>query len=68
MKNFAKILIVAVCLAGASSCDKGFKELNINPNSPTSLNASFLFTNAEYLTNPGSGSMETDPTIIQAVH
>ena len=63
MKNLILSILFVTCLVAVTSCDKGFKELNINPNSPTSLDAALLFTNAELLTY--SSTMETEPTIVQ---
>src|SRR3982751_6029587 len=63
MKNLILNMLIVVCLAAVTSCDKGFKDLNVNPNNPTNLDASFLFTNAEFLTF--SATMENEPTIVQ---
>jgi len=63
MKNLILNTLIVVCLVAITSCDKGFKDLNINPNNPTSLDAAFLFTNAEFLTF--SATMENEPTIVQ---
>jgi hypothetical protein len=51
------------CLFFAASCDKGFRELNINPNNTTSLDPGILFSNAELLTY--ASLMETDATVVQ---
>lgn len=63
MKNTLIILVLATCLTIGSSCNKGFDKLNVNPNSPTSLDASFLFSNAEFSTH--AATMETEPTVVQ---
>jgi hypothetical protein len=63
MKKYIKIILSAACLCTAVSCDKGFKELNVNPNNPTSLDPTFLFSNAEVLTY--SSLMETEATVVQ---
>jgi hypothetical protein len=63
MKNTVIILVSTICLIVVSSCNKGFKDLNVNPNSPTALDAAFLFTNAEFLTH--AATMETEPTVVQ---
>ena len=63
MKNLILNMLIVVCLVAVTSCDKGFKDLNVNPNNPTNLDASFLFTNAEFLTF--SATMENEPTIVQ---
>ncbi|MGF7040821.1 SusD/RagB family nutrient-binding outer membrane lipoprotein [Mucilaginibacter lappiensis] len=63
MKNYIKIILCAACLCSAAGCDKGFKELNVNPNNTTSLDPMFLFSNAELLTY--SSLMETEATVVQ---
>ncbi|MES2277214.1 MAG: SusD/RagB family nutrient-binding outer membrane lipoprotein [Bacteroidota bacterium] len=63
MKNIINILISATCIILVSSCNKGFEQLNINPNNPTELDAAFLFTNAEFSTH--AATMETEPTVVQ---
>lgn len=63
MKKIIAVLISAICLTGVSGCNKGFDELNVNPNNPTELDAAFMFTNAEYSTH--SATMETEPTVVQ---
>lgn len=63
MKNIVIILIAAICLTIVSSCNKGFKELNVNPNSPTTLDPAFLFSSAEFGTH--AATMETEPTVVQ---
>ncbi|MGZ3757239.1 MAG: SusD/RagB family nutrient-binding outer membrane lipoprotein [Mucilaginibacter sp.] len=47
MKKIYIYLLATVLLTGANSCDKGFKELNVNPNSPTTLDPVYLFSNAQ---------------------
>ena len=63
MKKIINILISTICITLAGSCNKGFDKLNINPNNPTSLDAAFLFTNAEFSTH--AATMETEPTVVQ---
>jgi hypothetical protein len=63
MKKFIKIILSAACLCSAVSCDKGFRELNINPNNTTSLDPGILFSNAELLTY--ASLMETEATVVQ---
>jgi len=63
MKNYIKIILCAACLSSAAGCDKGFRELNVNPNNTTSLDPTFLFSNAELLTY--SSLMETEATVVQ---
>ena len=63
MKNIITFLSLAICVTVVSSCNKGFDTLNVNPNNPTQLDASFLFTNAQFSTY--SGILETDATVVQ---
>ncbi|OKS86370.1 SusD/RagB family nutrient-binding outer membrane lipoprotein [Mucilaginibacter polytrichastri] len=63
MKNIINILILVTCITLISSCNKGFDKLNVNPNNPTSLDAAFLFTNAQFSTH--AATMETEPTVVQ---
>ena len=63
MKNLFLYTLIVACLVTVTSCDKGFRELNINPNNPSTLDASFLFTNAEFSTF--SATIENEPTIVQ---
>ncbi|MCJ8209188.1 SusD/RagB family nutrient-binding outer membrane lipoprotein [Mucilaginibacter sp. RS28] len=63
MKKYIKVIIFAACLYTVAGCDKGFKELNVNPNNPTSLDPVFLFSNAELLTY--ASLMETEATVVQ---
>lgn len=63
MKKYIKIMLYAACLFSATGCDKGFRDLNVNPNNTTSLDPMFLFSNAEVLTY--ASLMETEPTVVQ---
>jgi hypothetical protein len=63
MKKISLLTIAITTLMMAVSCDKGFKELNVNPNNPTSLDAAFLFTNAQY--SNYNSLFEFEPTIVQ---
>jgi hypothetical protein len=63
MKNKFNISILIIGLLGFASCDKGFKTLNIDPNNPTTINATYLFTNAQISTY--SPKMESEATIVQ---
>lgn len=46
MQRFAryKFILLLGAVLGLSSCDKGFEELNTNPNASTTPNVNFLFT------------------------
>lgn len=50
MKKLFFIPLLAALLFSVSSCDKDFEEINTNPVLPTSLDASYLFSNAQFLT------------------
>ncbi|MET3499939.1 hypothetical protein ABIC45_001530 [Mucilaginibacter rubeus] len=63
MKKYIKIILSAAFLLSAAGCDKGFRDLNVNPNNTTSLDPVFLFSNAEVLTY--AALMETEPTVVQ---
>lgn len=63
MKKYIKIILSAAYLFAVTGCDKGFRELNVNPNNTTSLDPVFLFSNAEVLTY--AALMETEPTVVQ---
>lgn len=63
MKKYIKFILSAACVCSVASCDKGFRELNVNPNNTTSIDATLLFSNAELLTY--ASLMETEPTVVQ---
>ena len=63
MKKRSLLTILTSTLLLAASCDKGFEELNVNPNNPTSLDAAYLFTNAEY--SNFNSLFEYEQTIVQ---
>lgn len=44
--NFKILTAVAFFLTVASACTNGFEEMNVNPNSPTEIQAPFLLTTA----------------------
>ncbi|MGX5817157.1 SusD/RagB family nutrient-binding outer membrane lipoprotein [Chitinophaga lutea] len=41
--RYTKALLIGAVL-GIASCDKGFEEMNVNPNAPTAPNVDFLFS------------------------
>jgi len=63
MKKISIITIALSILMLAESCDKGFGDLNTNPNSSTSLDASLLFTNAQY--SNYNSLFEFEQTVVQ---
>ncbi|HEY0177818.1 MAG TPA: SusD/RagB family nutrient-binding outer membrane lipoprotein [Pedobacter sp.] len=46
-RHFSKITFAVLCCLALSSCDKGFKEMNTNPNSSPVVNPAFTFTKAQ---------------------
>lgn len=50
MKKRLIIPLAAALLFCVSGCDKDFEQINTNPVLPTSLDAGYLFSNAEFLT------------------
>ncbi|MBC7570240.1 MAG: SusD/RagB family nutrient-binding outer membrane lipoprotein [Spirosoma sp.] len=66
MKKTHLILSLVLLLVAASSCDKDFDQLNINPTAATSLNPVFLFNNAMVSTTfPGSTLVFEEPIVQQ---
>jgi len=63
MKKRSLLTILTSTLLLAASCDKGFEELNTNPNSSPTLDAAYLFTNAEY--SNYNSLFEFEQTIVQ---
>lgn len=50
MKRFIKIFSLAVALLPLAACDKGFEEMNVNPNASISVVPGYLFTNSQLST------------------
>jgi hypothetical protein len=48
MKKIFIYLTIAGIVAGSSSCDKGFEEVNVNPVLATSIDPVYLFSNAQF--------------------
>jgi hypothetical protein len=48
MKKIFIFLTVAGIVAGSTSCDKGFEEVNVNPVLATSIDPVYLFSNAQF--------------------
>jgi hypothetical protein len=64
MKKFNRsILYSTIALASLSSCDKGFEEMNIDPQAVNKLDAGLLFTNAQRQTFPSD--WEGESTVAQ---
>ncbi|WP_338868151.1 SusD/RagB family nutrient-binding outer membrane lipoprotein [Spirosoma sp. SC4-14] len=66
MKKTSIYITLIALLAGASSCDKGFDDLNTNPTAATALNPVFTFNNAIVNTSfPGSMLIFEEPIVQQ---
>jgi hypothetical protein len=50
MKKYLKLLYLAPLALLSTSCDKGFKEMNVNPNASIEAVPGFLFTRAQLVT------------------
>ncbi len=64
MKQLKIYLAIAVCLF-ASSCDKGFDELNTNPTAATTVNPAFLLNNAVINSSHVATTLQYDMSIVQ---
>src|SRR5690606_16235349 len=58
MKTIRNIIIICCAFITITGCDKGFEELNINPNAINDLDASFIFANAQRTVAYGSWTEE----------
>ena len=67
MKKIHLIWTLALLLVVASSCDKGFDELNVNPNSPRALNPIFTFNNALLNSTSPNDVLVFESAIVQQV-
>ena len=65
MKKIHLILSLAVILTVASSCDKGFDTLNVNPTAATALNPVFTFNNAMINTAYPASTLVFEEAIVQ---
>ena len=50
MKKLFKLLYLAPLALFSTSCDNGFKEMNVNPNASTEAVPGFLFTRTQLVT------------------
>ena len=62
MKKPPLYLVLVVCLF-ASSCDKGFDELNVNPVALTSVDPGYQLNTAIVNSAPGYGNLSYETTI-----
>ena len=64
MKKLTPYLALVVCLF-ASSCDKGFDELNINPVALTNVDPGYQLNTAIVNSAPGYGNLSYETTIVK---
>lgn len=62
-KNNRIIFSLAIAGISLAGCDKGFEQLNINPQAITNVDPGYLFTSA--LRGTPNGGLETDNTVAQ---
>jgi hypothetical protein len=68
MKKFISFWSICAALLFATSCDRGFDELNVNPNSPTALNPVLLLNNGILSSNyPGGDALVFEAGIVQQI-
>jgi hypothetical protein len=65
MKKTYKVILSAVVLLIASSCDNGFDNLNKSKTSATSINPVFLLNNAIINSSPPAGTLNYEIGIVQ---
>src|SRR5690606_13245186 len=63
MKTIKNIILICCFFLTLTGCDKGFEELNTNPNAITDLDPALLLANAQRSTFPGF--WEGESTIVQ---
>jgi hypothetical protein len=60
MKKFNRsIILSSIALATLASCDKGFEQMNIDPQAVNNTDPGLLFTNAQRQTYPGDWEVES---------
>ena len=64
MKNIKTCLWIVACLF-ASSCDKGFDELNVNPVALTNVDPGYQLNTAIVNSAPGYGNLSYETTIVK---
>jgi hypothetical protein len=68
MKKNLSIWSLCAALLIATSCERGFDELNVNPNSPTALNPVLLLNNGLLSSNyPGGDALVFEAGIVQQI-
>jgi hypothetical protein len=67
MKKISLIWSLCAALLFATSCDNGFDQLNVNPNSPTALNPVLLLNNAMIGSNFPQDAMVFESGIVQQI-
>ncbi|GAB3569216.1 SusD/RagB family nutrient-binding outer membrane lipoprotein [Spirosoma luteolum] len=61
------IVILTLLGIGLSSCDKGFEDINKNPVQSTTIDPSYLFTNAEFSTSMTAQTIIYEEAIVQQI-
>ncbi|MCU0354100.1 MAG: SusD/RagB family nutrient-binding outer membrane lipoprotein [Cytophagales bacterium] len=67
MKKTYIILSFCTALFFTTSCERGFDEINVNPNSPTALNPTLLLNNAIVGSNFPSDALVFEAGIVQQI-
>lgn len=68
MKKIASLWSLCAALLFSTSCERGFDELNVNPNSPTALNPVLLLNNGILSSNyPGGDALVFEAGIVQQI-
>jgi hypothetical protein len=67
MKKIVSIWSLCAALLLATSCEQGFDELNVNPNSPTALNPVLLLNNGILSSNFPTDAMVFEAGIVQQI-
>jgi len=65
MKNILPYAFLLTMMMATSSCDKGFDELNVNPNALTGVEPSYQLNTTIVNTAPGYGSLSYETTIVK---
>lgn len=65
MKKIIKTFALLLPLWGLGGCDKGFDELNINPNALTGVEPSYQLNTVIVNTAPGYGNLSYETTIVK---
>jgi hypothetical protein len=67
MKKLVSLWMLCAALLIGTSCERGFDELNVNPNSPTALNPVLLLNNAMIGSNFPADALVFEAGIVQQI-